>query len=296
MRPVPIRHSGCLALIAAGLLLWAPTVRGGTERAARRPAILGHRGALTHAPENTLPAFELCLRTGCDIELDVHPTRDGKLVVIHDATVDRTTDGKGAVASLTLEQVRRLDAGAWFHRDFAGERVPTLDETLALVVARERRPTTVAINLKPVNEAVIDGVIAAVGKHKLLDRAFVFDLSLENARRFKRREPRLRCAASAHTPQAIHEALKLDVVDIIWTGPKPKAVIDEVHAAGKRIYFTLVNDARQWLRARADGVDGICTNYPLEMKAAASPPPADRMWDHYLKPDARPHYHYRPPK
>ena len=85
-----------------------------------RPAVLGHRGALTHAPENTLAAFELCVRAGCDIELDVYPTRDGQLVVIHDATVDRTTNGKGAVAGLTLAEVRRLDAGSWFHPDFAG--------------------------------------------------------------------------------------------------------------------------------------------------------------------------------
>jgi len=261
-----------------------------------RPAVLGHRGALTHAPENTLAAFELCVRAGCDIELDVYPTRDGQLVVIHDATVDRTTNGKGAVAGLTLAEVRRLDAGSWFHPDFAGERVPTLDDALALVVAKERRPTVVAINLKPVTDAVVDGVIRAVRKHGLFARSFVFDLSLENARRFKRREPRIRCAASAHTPQAIRDALELDVIDVIWTGPKPKAVIDEIHAAGKQVYFTLVNDAAQWLRLKADGADGICTNHPLEMKHAAWPPPPGRMWDHYLKPEQRRRHRYLPPR
>ena len=290
--------AGPLALVLAWGLAGPPCTTGecGTMSTKSRPAILGHRGALTHAPENTLAAFELCVRAGCDIELDVYPTKDGKLAVIHDPTVDRTTNGTGAVASQTLEQIRRLDAGSWFHADFAGERVPTLDEALALIVAKERRPTTVAINLKPVNEAVIDGVIAAVRKHKLLERSFVLDLSLDNVRRFKQREPRIRCAASAHTPQAIRDALKLECIDVIWTGPKPKAVIEEVHAAGKRIYITIVNDAAQWLRLKADGADGICTNHPLEMKRAASPPPPDRMWDHYLAPEQRPHYRYRPPR
>ena len=263
---------------------------------AHRPAILGHRGPLTYAPENTLPAFEMCVLAGVDIELDVYPTKDGHLVVIHDSSVDRTTKGKGKVADLTLAEIQGLDAGSWFHPDFADERVPTLDEVLSLVVKRERRPTVIAINLKPVDEVVIDGVTSAVAKHGLFDRTFVFDLSLGNAERFKASDSRIRCAASAHSPEQIREALRLDFIEVIWSGPKPKAVIDEAHEAGKQVYFTIINDAKQWLQAKSDGVDGVCTNHPLEMKRAAWPPPSHRDWDWYLKPEQRPYYGYKGPR
>lgn len=293
----PILRSARPASAVAVFLLALRLVHGAhaAEPLHDRPvAILGHRGALMSAPENTLSAFALCLAAAVDIELDVYPTRDGELVVIHDPTVDRTTDGTGRVADLTLEQIRALDAGSWFHSDYADERVPTLQEALRLVVERERRATVVAINLKPVTEVVVAGVIEAVRQADLFDRSFVFDLSSSDARRFNEREPRMRCAASATTADAISEALRLDFIDIIWTNPKPRSVIDEIHASGKQVYFTLINSASEWLRAQADGVDGICTNYPLEMKAVGFAPPAERMWDHYLKVDQRVHYRFRP--
>ena len=93
-----------------------------------------HRGDVRHAPENTLPAFQSAVEKGAHmIEFDVAPTRDGKLVLMHDATVDRTTDGTGRVDALSFAEIRALDAGAWFGPDFAGTRVPTLEEALAVI-------------------------------------------------------------------------------------------------------------------------------------------------------------------
>src|SRR5215212_6994015 len=92
--------------------------------------VVGHRGAAALEPENTLRAFRRGIELGCDyLECDVHLTRDGRLAVIHDETVDRTTDGHGPVAGLTLDALRQLDAGL-------GERVPTLEEVLAEVRGR----------------------------------------------------------------------------------------------------------------------------------------------------------------
>ncbi len=96
------------------------------------PKLVGHRGACDVAPENTLPSFQRAVADGADIvEMDVRLSADGYPVVIHDATVDRTTDGTGLVSSLTLAQLSRLDAGAWFGASFAGARIPTLAEVLA---------------------------------------------------------------------------------------------------------------------------------------------------------------------
>jgi glycerophosphoryl diester phosphodiesterase len=97
-----------------------------------RPLVSAHRGFSTKAPENTMPALRAAFDAGADlIEIDVRLTRDGTLVLMHDAGVDRTTDGKGAISQMTVEQVRKLDAGNWFDSKFAGTRVPTLDEVLA---------------------------------------------------------------------------------------------------------------------------------------------------------------------
>ncbi|MBC7878393.1 MAG: glycerophosphodiester phosphodiesterase [Anaerolineales bacterium] len=99
-----------------------------------RPIIFAHRGDFAHAPENTLPAFEQALQKGVDgVELDVKLTSDGHVIVIHDSTVDRTTNSKGRVASLALEEIRKLDAGSWFNEKFAGTKVPLLEEVFALV-------------------------------------------------------------------------------------------------------------------------------------------------------------------
>src|SRR5262249_31801739 len=117
-----------------------------------------HRGANRYAPENTLPAIELAAALGADfVEIDIRTTKDGKLVLMHDATVNRTTNGKGKVSDLTLDETRKLDAGAWFGKPFAGTRVPTLDEGLAALGNK----TGVYLDAKDVApEALLDAVKA----------------------------------------------------------------------------------------------------------------------------------------
>jgi len=96
--------------------------------------IIGHRGAAGYAPENTLTSFQKAIDLGADmIEIDVHFTKDGQVVVFHDEDVSRTTDGTGEIHSLTLEEIKQLDAGSWFGEEFAGEQVPTLKEALNMI-------------------------------------------------------------------------------------------------------------------------------------------------------------------
>ncbi|HHH81805.1 MAG TPA: glycerophosphodiester phosphodiesterase, partial [Chloroflexi bacterium] len=93
--------------------------------------MIAHRGASAYAPENTMAAFRLAEAMGADgIEFDVKLTADGVPIVMHDATLDRTTDGSGEVARRTLNEIRKLDAGSFFEDSFAGEKVPTLAEVL----------------------------------------------------------------------------------------------------------------------------------------------------------------------
>ncbi|QNF33231.1 hypothetical protein HUW51_11025 [Adhaeribacter swui] len=101
--------------------------------------LVAHRGASNTAPENTLAAVQKALDSPADfIEIDVHQTRDSQLVVMHDATLDRTTNGEGAIAEHTLAEIKKLDAGNWFKPEFKNERVPTLEEVLQLVKGRKK--------------------------------------------------------------------------------------------------------------------------------------------------------------
>jgi glycerophosphoryl diester phosphodiesterase len=98
------------------------------------PMVIAHRGGAGLAPENTLPAFLRALEVGADaVELDVRLTRDGRVATIHDRRLDRTTTGKGVVGGFTLEELKRLDAGSWYGREYAGERIPTLEEVFEVL-------------------------------------------------------------------------------------------------------------------------------------------------------------------
>ena len=130
------------------------------------PLIIAHRGDSAHRPENTLAAFAGALEVGADlVEFDVQLTRDGQVVVIHDPTVDRTTDGRGRVAEMTLAQLRALSAGypSRFGAAHRGERVPTLGEALALLKDRAR----VMVEIKP--DAVTDDAEGGVEARTIAD-------------------------------------------------------------------------------------------------------------------------------
>ncbi|WP_128894738.1 glycerophosphodiester phosphodiesterase [Longirhabdus pacifica] len=100
--------------------------------------ILAHRGATTYCPENTMSAFEKAVELGADgLEIDVQMTSDGKLVVIHDETLERTTNGSGMVMEHSLSKLRTLDAGNWFHHKFNGEKIPTFEEVLQFSIKNQ---------------------------------------------------------------------------------------------------------------------------------------------------------------
>jgi glycerophosphoryl diester phosphodiesterase len=128
-----------------------------------RPIVIAHRGFSAEAPENTLVAVRAAIAAGADmVEVDVTLTADGEVVVIHDDTLDRTTDGSGPVADHTLEQLLRLDAGSWFARRFRGERIPTLAQVLDEV--RGRILINVEIKPEAVGEEVEGGIAERVVK------------------------------------------------------------------------------------------------------------------------------------
>lgn len=155
-----------------------------------RPLVLGHRGAMALRPENTLASFRHALDAGSDaLECDVHLSADGHLVVLHDETLDRTTDGTGPVSAKTLAELRALDAGSRFDPAYAGERLPTLAEVLDL--ARGRAPVVVEFKIAADPERVASAALALFAERDAWAEVAAISFDHRVIRYLKQRERRI---------------------------------------------------------------------------------------------------------
>jgi glycerophosphoryl diester phosphodiesterase len=172
------------------------------SRGAGRVHICGHRGYSLCYPENTLPAFEAAKSFGATtVEIDVVLTADDEPIVLHDLTVDRTTDGHGFAADLTLEQIRRLDAGSCFYPRFAGVRIPTLSEVLDWA-KRERMGLLIEIKEAERPDLAVDRVGSFVAATGTADRAVLISFDHVVLKRAVERHPGIRTEAITHARHA----------------------------------------------------------------------------------------------
>ena len=215
--------------------------------------LTGHRGAAKLEPENTLLSIQKAIDLGVDqIEIDVHLTRDQHLVVIHDTTVDRTTDGQGAIADCTLAEVKQLNAGK-------GERIPTLQEVMDLV----RGKVILQIELKgpDTTEPVIQTVKQNSMENKVLLTSFVHD-RLREARQLN---PNLRLGAlwANPPPDACEQAIDMGVEAIhIQHLNIDSQLVQKAHAHGLKIRAWNPDTVEEIQRVVDLGVDAIGSNRP----------------------------------
>jgi glycerophosphoryl diester phosphodiesterase len=234
--------------------------------------VVGHRGAMGHCPENTMASFERGLDLGADwIELDVHLTADGALAVIHDESVDRTTDGHGLVKDHTLEELKLLDAGAWFSPAFAGQRIPTLDEVL--VWARERG-TVVDIEIKnaPIYyPGIEEAVVAALDRSAMTEQVIVISFDHAAAQRVKELDSRI-ATGVLYAGRPVDAGLGLarlagaDSLLPHWAYVT-RADVQAAHAAGLSVAPWTTSDPNVLRSLVATGVDAIGTNHPDVLRA-----------------------------
>jgi glycerophosphoryl diester phosphodiesterase len=261
------------AVVAAGVGVQSP-------RAAevREPLLIAHRGLARHAPENTAAAYRACLSLGLGFETDVRRTRDGRLAILHDETVDRTTDGAGAITALSLEAVRALDAGSWFHPAFRGERVPTLDETLRLVVERGRPDTLIAIDLKGEDNRIEADIVALAKERRVLSRLVFIGRAItlpEVRARLRAADIDAQVARLAQTPDELPVVLADGGCRWAYLRfvPSP-AQVEAIHRAGKRVFIAGPTVAEKqpgnWRAAAAAGADAFLTDEPLEARSVIS--------------------------
>ena len=224
--------------------------------------LMAHRGASGLAPENTLAAFARCLEYDPEwIELDVHASADGAIIVMHDATVDRTTDGSGAIADLTLAQLKRLDAGSWKGAEFAGEPVPTLEEVVALVGGRAR--LNVEIKAGPALAHVAAEVVAILRTGGCLPCSMVssFDVAAVKAVQALTDEPSLALITGKADDLKIAIAEGFGWLNLHFGGVDA-ALVGAAHAAGVNVCAWTINDLSRWDEFAALGVDVFCTDMP----------------------------------
>jgi glycerophosphoryl diester phosphodiesterase len=229
---------------------------------------IGHRGASAAAPPNTLAAFEKAVELGADgIEFDVHLSADGVPVVIHDLTVDGTTNGSGRVADLTLAQLKHLDAGSTFDPTFAGERIPTLEEVLQRVGSR----LLLNIELKTISlhdNGLEQAVIAQVEHYGLDDRVLLSSFNPLSLRRAKRMAPHVPVGLlyGPDLPVPLRQAWLAFAAPHEARHPEHKMVdahyIAWAQRRGYRVNVWTVDDPDEMRRLIGLGVDGIITNVP----------------------------------
>ena len=202
--------------------------------------VIARHGSLEHTPENTFAAFEQALNIGVDgLEVDVRRTKDDRLILMHDDTIDRTTDGKGYVSKLLYDEIRLYDAGAWMGEEFAGERVPLLSDVLQF--AKERN-IIIILNVK--DYGIELKILSLIEKFDMINQIYF----------------------SGRLDQVRSKNIGIQGIQLVFTplDELTNEVIDFIHEKRKHVGISLFNtdDREKMKEAMVEGVDVILTDYP----------------------------------
>jgi len=277
--PVRIALAGA-GVAATASLLWAvstPTdvyaidVFGALRQPGEAAAIIGHRGDRSLAPENTLPALELAMDELAYVETDVRLTRDGVPVLFHDTGLERVAGREGRIEDLDLADVRRLDVGAWYSGEWAGERVPTFDAFLAALAEREGARALVELKAAWGPDEV-RRVVDLVERHGLRGRVVLQSFSIETLQSVQRVAPTMpRIMLIRELPaDPVPLAELLGIIGFGTTAASvtaAPAAVDLAHAAGIAVLCYTLNTQDTWEQVSALGVDGIITDQPSDLDA-----------------------------
>ena len=241
--------------------------RQALKKVGTKPIMIAHhRGASRYAPENTLPAFDKALRLGADfVEFDLQTTRDGGFVLLHDRTLNRTTNARRPAREWDLAKIRALDAGSWFGLPFAGTPVPTLDQFLE-VAGRRVELYVDAKDIAP------EALAAALKRHRLVDRAVVYQ-SVPYLEKLRAIDPAIRRMPPLRDPlhlDAEAERVQPYAFDTNWS-ILSKELIGRCHARAIKVFSDAMGSHERiedYQRAIRDGIDVIQTDHPVRVLRA----------------------------
>jgi glycerophosphoryl diester phosphodiesterase len=232
--------------------------------------VIAHRGASGHAPENTLAAFRKAVGLGAAfIETDLQMTRDARFVAIHDDTVNRTTNGQGAVHSFSLAEIRKLDAGAWFGSEFSGERIPTIEEILEFA---KKHDAVFYLEIKP--QGTWGGehaLIAALRESGEIARTVVISFDANVIEAVRKIEPALMTGLlyDAQIENPIDRAVEVGARQLAVRGDLvTPGLIAEARSKDLQVVCWTVNHPAHMRLLMTAGVDGIMSDYPDRLIAA----------------------------
>jgi glycerophosphoryl diester phosphodiesterase len=239
----------------------------------RKPWVIAHRGASGHAPENTLAAFQRAIELGAPfIETDLHLTRDAHFVAIHDATLERTTNGRGNVHDFTLHELRRLDAGLWYDRAYMGQRIPTLEEILEF-----SRKHDVVFYLEIKYDAawgMHHALVGALRREHDAARTIVISFDAATLESVRKLDAAIMTGLLIDQPRA--DAVKLSIdVGARQLCPRLTLVtsdlVQEAHRADLHVATWTVDQPEEMRAVIALGVDGVMTDFPDRLQAVLEP-------------------------
>jgi glycerophosphoryl diester phosphodiesterase len=225
---------------------------------------IAHRGASGYAPENTFAAFRRAIALGAGfIETDLQLSRDARLVAIHDATVNRTTNGQGAVHDMTLAELRRLDAGSWFGSEFAGERIPTIEEILEFA---NKHDVVFYLEMKPSGSwGGEHALISALRDSREIARTVVISFDPAILAAVRKIEPTLMTGLlfEGHIPNPLDKAIEIGARQLAVRGDlvTPR-LLKEARGHDLQVVCWTVNHPGHMRLLVQAGVDGIISDYP----------------------------------
>lgn len=239
-----------------------------------QPIIIAHRGAMGYAPENTISAFKMAIELGADaLELDLRQTKDSIPVALHDATVDKSTNGKGSVSNFNFKDLQKLDAGSWFDKKFSGEKIPSLQEVINVL----NDSTILIIELKGGNETypgIEERVVSVVKENEIESRTILKSFDPNVLRRLREIEPNIPlCYVYAFRIPWLGLLIDSGIsfgsiynIDAEYLQPHrfflSESFVKDAQSKGFKIISWGVNSTEAIIESLDYDVDGIETDYP----------------------------------
>jgi glycerophosphoryl diester phosphodiesterase len=231
------------------------------------PLLIGHRGASGYCPENTFASFDKALEWNVDyIEIDIQVSKDGKIVVFHDSTVDRTTNGHGAVKDYTYEELKKLDAGSWFSPEFTGEKIPLLEEVLEHVWPKAG--LIIEIKYPEKYPGIEQKLVELLAKRNITEQIMIQSFQVQSVKTFHKLAPSLPVGVLLrHRSNGISEK-KLHDFSAFASFINPKhtmmnqTVRKRIHRHGMKAFTWTVNDRSKIQSLLNIQLDGIATDFP----------------------------------
>jgi glycerophosphoryl diester phosphodiesterase len=235
----------------------------------RSPWIIAHRGASGYTPENTMAAFERAVQLGAGfIETDLHLTRDARFVAIHDDTLERTSNGRGPVRDHTLAELRALDVGLWYDRQFAGQQIPTLEEILAFA---RQHDVVFYLEIKQGSAWGMDhALVGALQSAENAARTVVISFDAKTLAPLPKLDPGIMMGllVDKAQPDLVKTATELGARQLC---PRANLItrdlVDSAHSADLQVVTWTVNGPAQMRSLIQIGVDGIMTDRPDRLRA-----------------------------